>query len=201
MGAALFAFVLTPTPARAEEAASAQAARLIQELSAATADSALVGPWLERARHALERAANARRAGDHRHGSELEALALELAQGAVDLRREKQAQARASEAEEKALAAETRVIRVRALVEQTAARRGRAAERLRELEADQKNPAASPPSGETKKAAPGAATSETKKAASSTAPEAQKAAPSSVTQPKKAPTGPSKSAKPEPGAP
>jgi colicin import membrane protein len=98
-------------------------------------------------RSALERAANARRAGDQRHGSELEALALELSQSAVDLVREKQAQGRVDETEQKAQAAETRVMRARALVEQTAARRGRAAERLRELELEKANPTpgAAPP--------------------------------------------------------
>jgi colicin import membrane protein len=114
----------------------------VRELEAQTADRALLGPSLARAKHALERAANARRSGDHRHGSELEALALELAQGAVDLQREKRAQTQVSETEEKALAAETRVVRARALVEQTAARRGRAAERLHELETEKAKPSA-----------------------------------------------------------
>lgn len=139
---ALFSAGFAATPAVAEEAVGAQAARLVHELEAQTADRALLGPSLQRARHALERATNARRTGDHRHGSELEALALELAQSAVDLQREKRAQARVSETEEKALAAETRVVRARALVEQTAARRGRAAERLRELELQKPKPSA-----------------------------------------------------------
>lgn len=158
---------LLTAPAQAEEATGAQAARLVRELEAHSADRALLAPSLDRAKHALERAANARRAGDHRHGSELEALALELAQSAVDLRREKQVQASVSETEEKALAAETRVLRARALVEQTAARRGRAAERLHELEAEK----AKPGGADTKK------TPDAKKPPAASTPDAQKAAP------------------------
>lgn len=147
LGAVLLALGLASAPAHAEEGARAQAERIARELGAQTANRALLGPLLERVRSALERAANARRAGDQRHGSELEALALELAQSAVDLVREKQAQGRVDESEQKAQSAETRVLRARALVEQTAARRGRAAERLRELELEKANPTpgAAPP--------------------------------------------------------
>ncbi|HWA77822.1 MAG TPA: hypothetical protein VG937_36045 [Polyangiaceae bacterium] len=148
LGAALLAIGLASAPVHAEEGARAQAERVARELGAQTADKALLAPLLDKVRSALERAANARRAGDQRHGSELEALALELAQSAADLVRERQAHRRVDEAEQKAQAAETRVLRARALVEQTAARRGRAAERLRELEAEKANPtpgAATPP--------------------------------------------------------
>jgi colicin import membrane protein len=138
----LLALGLCASSARAEDSARARAERIARALESAAADRVVVAPVLARARHALERAANARRAGDHRHGSELEALALELAQSAADMQREKVAQTRVSEMERKALDAETRLVRARALVEQTAARRGRAAERLRELETEKAKPSA-----------------------------------------------------------
>lgn len=140
VGTLLLGLGLCAGSARAEVSARASAERIARELESQSAERALVAPMLARAHHALERAANARRAGDHRHGSELEALALELAQCAADMRREKLAQVRVSETEKKALDAETRVVRARALVEQTAARRGRAAERLRELEDNRSKP-------------------------------------------------------------
>ncbi len=128
--------MLSQAPAHAEESLAARSERLIAALDAQAELKDVVSPLLARARKALERAKNARRAGDHHHGSELEALSVELAESATDLARVHRTEREVGEIERKAADAETRVVRARALLEQAAARRGRAAERLRQVEAE-----------------------------------------------------------------
>jgi DNA repair exonuclease SbcCD ATPase subunit len=154
LGLALLGAASFSAPARAEEGVRVRAERIVHELEAKKTDLATLQATLDRARQALERASNARRAGDHLHGGELEALALELAESAADLLRAQRAQTQVTEIERKAVDAETRVLRVRALVEQTAARRGRAAERLHEVEAEKAKPnaGAAAPKAATEKA-------------------------------------------------
>jgi colicin import membrane protein len=160
-GLVLLAMLFSSLPSRADEAVRSRAEGVIRELEARKQDEPLTSGLLRRAHQALERATNARRAGDSVHGSELEALALELAETARDLTRAVAAEREVNELEQKAIDAETRVVRARALVEQTAARRGRAAERLELLEAEKKNRSpehASPPkAGPEKAVAPKAA--------------------------------------------
>jgi hypothetical protein len=121
----------------ADPAARAEAEAVLSAIEKRPpADRALADTAVSRARHALARATQARNAGDQRHGSELEALALEHAQTGSDLLRTADAEKKLREVEERALEVETRVVRARALVEQAAARRGRAAEQLRLAEAE-----------------------------------------------------------------
>ena len=148
--AAIALVLLAASSALAQEPPRQRTEKLLTELGAAKAPAdALV----VKSKAALSRAAQARSAGDNAHGSQLEALALELAETAKDLARASEAEARVTTLEKKALELETRVIRGRALVEQAAARRGRAAERLREVEAQReaappaKKPTASPKAG------------------------------------------------------
>ncbi|HET9931798.1 MAG TPA: hypothetical protein VFQ35_13950 [Polyangiaceae bacterium] len=136
-------------PAAADDSARAQAEASLKGLDAEAKDKELVAPLVARARKALERALGARRSGDHAHGSQLEALALELTDAAKDLVRTHAAEVAAKSTEDKALDLETRVVRARALVEQAAARRGRASERLRGIEAERGKPA--PATSKTKK--------------------------------------------------
>jgi hypothetical protein len=124
----------------AEESARVRAEATLKVLSALPQQQSVVLPWMARAKKALERADGARRGGDAAHGSQLEALALELAETASDLVRTNTAETEAAAAEQKALDLETRVVRARALVEQAAARRGRASERLRAVEAEKGKP-------------------------------------------------------------
>jgi colicin import membrane protein len=153
--AAALAVSLGAGSASAQEGVREKSERLLRELAAKAEAKALIAPLLERSKHALERAQNARRAGDQRHAGELEVLALEIAETAADVVRAGQAETRLGEVEQKALDAETRVVRARALVEQTAARRGRAAERLQQLEAEKAQSKTKPSGpGEKKKASP-----------------------------------------------
>jgi hypothetical protein len=89
---------------------------------------------LSRARATLERARGARAAGDHTHGAMLEALALEWAQAAEELVRTIEIERKAADVERKLAEAEAKTLRSRTLIEQTVARRGRAQEKLREVE-------------------------------------------------------------------
>lgn len=135
--------------AAAEDNARLRAEATLKGVEAQSKEKELVGPLVARARKALERASSARKSGDHAHGSQLEALALELSAAAEDLLRTHTAEATAKSAEQKAIDLETRVVRARALVEQAAARRGRASERLRAVEAERGR--AAPASSKTKK--------------------------------------------------
>lgn len=141
LGLALAAYGSVAAPAAAEDSARTQAEASLKSLGAEAKDKELVAPLVARAQKALERALGARRSGDHAHGSQLEALALELTDAAKDLLRTHAAETAAKNAEEKAVDLETRVVRARALVEQAAARRGRASERLRAIEAERGKPA------------------------------------------------------------
>lgn len=142
--AALLALLATAT-ASAQGADGARAAAVVKELSAKPEAARAAASFLNRARHALERARSARGAGDFRHAAELEALALELAETARDWVRARDAERELAELSRRALAAETRAVRAQALVEQTAARRGRAAAQLAALEAERAARASSAP--------------------------------------------------------
>jgi colicin import membrane protein len=129
---------------------SAGAEALLVQLEAIPEDRALAKDLIARSRRALERSRKARAASDHRHGAELEALALELAETGRDLVRAAKAERALSEIEGKTRELEARAVRARALVEQTVARRGRASEQLQRVQAER---AASPaPNGKAKPA-------------------------------------------------
>lgn len=128
--------LLVPSAALAESAARARTTSLVQSLTAKPEYQASVSDLLARARRALQRADATHAAGDHRRATELEAYALELAEAANDLVRALDAEREVADLSRRALAAETRAVRARVLVEQTAARRGRAAAQLSALEAE-----------------------------------------------------------------
>jgi hypothetical protein len=127
---------LAPAAARAESPDRARATAMLKTLETKSDHKQALAELLRRSRHALDRAAKANAAADHRHAGELEALALELAQTANDLVRALEAERALAELSRRAIAAETRAVRAQALVEQTAARRGRAAAVLAALEAE-----------------------------------------------------------------
>lgn len=107
----------------------------MQVVSAVPAHADLAEEPLENAAALLERADDARSAGDHQHAAMLEAVALEWAESGRDLVRAAEAEAEADELAKRAVEVEERLVRARALLEQTVARRGRARARLEELEA------------------------------------------------------------------
>ncbi len=93
---------------------------------------------VRRAQDALRRGEDARAAGDDHHGQMLEALALEWASMAEALLRTAEMESKVAELQRQAAEAETKSIRAKALLEETAARRGRARAKLEQLEAQGK---------------------------------------------------------------
>ncbi len=115
----------------------------IRTLTAVPAHQKLASEPIARAQSALERASDARVAGDHTHGSRLEGVAREWAETGRDLVRAAEAERQAQTLFAKATELETKAVRGRALLEETLARRERAREKLRELE----SPSAPAPAG------------------------------------------------------
>ena len=106
----------------------------MDELSRDTAHAALVHAPLERAQEALKRAASMDRAGDTAHARLARALAHEWTRVALDLIRMQTLEDKARSTEQSLDEVATKTVRGRALLEETAARRGRAKEALEELE-------------------------------------------------------------------
>jgi hypothetical protein len=127
----------------ADRRATAEA--LLTQLEATPETRALAKDQIKRGRHALERARRARGGGDHAHGAQLENLAVELAESGRDLLRTAKAEQSLSELETRTRELEARAVRARALVEQTVARRGRAAEQLARVQAERAAPAVPTP--------------------------------------------------------
>jgi len=103
------------------------------------------------ARRALVRADRARLSGDHRHGVELEELALEWAEAARDRGKLATALRHSNELERKLSEAEEKLEAARALIEQTGAQKARAEAQLKALE---QAAAAPPPAAPPQKPAP-----------------------------------------------
>jgi hypothetical protein len=101
----------------------------------------IVAEPVKKAREALERARGARSSGDAKHAADLDGLALEWAEMARDLLRAAGAEDAASAAQKKAQALETQVERARTLLEETQARRGRAAAELERVETESRDAA------------------------------------------------------------
>lgn len=102
---------------------------IVKEVEAKASDAKtkkLVASTIEHAQESLERAHGARAAGDVKHATMLDGLALEWAESARDLLRAASAEQAASSAADKAREASVRAERARALLEETQARRGRA---------------------------------------------------------------------------
>lgn len=120
-----------PPDARATPANPAEAARgIIAELQADASVRELVGPSLSRAEGALSRVPGA----PPSRAPLLQALALEWAEVARDLMRASAAERASDKLEQDASAIQTELMRLRAAVEQTMARVGRARQELKELE-------------------------------------------------------------------
>ncbi len=154
-----------------------RAKTLLAELDQKGASRAAARDAVAEARRALERADKARLAGDQKHGTELEALALEWAEAGRDLARTAEAEERAAELEKKLTEAEVKLRTTRTLIEQAAARRARADAELAELKRNEgaTAPSAAPPSSAAPKSAPAPATPKT--APSATPPATPKTAP------------------------
>ena len=133
MGLLLVAASLSALVASGQDRASADAA--LKALQTKPEDAALAKEAVQRAKAALNRAEGARASGDQLHGALLEALALEWALSGQELVRTAKVERDLIELQKKAAELETKAVRAQALVEQTVARRGRAEEKLRELEA------------------------------------------------------------------
>ncbi len=112
------------------------AEQILATLGASSAQRALAHAPLEESKHALERAAGARRSGDIRHAEQLEGLSREWAETARDLVRAAAAEADAAALELAAADAGVQAERARALLEEAIARRGRAEAELAKLATD-----------------------------------------------------------------
>ncbi|APR86966.1 hypothetical protein A7982_12315 [Minicystis rosea] len=130
-------------PAPPGDGANAQVIlRELAEKAAKDADAAnVMDEPIKSAKRALERAHGARVSGNDAVAHELDALALAWAEAARDLERAAAAERVATVAAQKANEVQTKVERARALLEETQARRGRAAAELARAEADAKEAA------------------------------------------------------------
>ncbi len=120
----------------------ARAQTLLGDLEARAATDAetarVTAEPIKNAKRALERAQGARAAGDDVHARMLYGLALEWAEAARDFDRAAAAERTAQNASTGAYQVQTEADRVRALLEETQARRGRTAAELARVEADAK---------------------------------------------------------------
>lgn len=101
------------------------AAGLVAQLDQDAAHRGVTADALARAKDALERAQRMRAAGDEAHAKAADGLALEYAQTARDLAKAVDAEQSASELRRKAVDAQARLERSRALVEEALASVGR----------------------------------------------------------------------------
>ncbi len=123
----------------------ATAQGIIRDLEAKAAKDGetakVVAEPIKAAKQALERAHGARAAGDEPHARILDGVALEWAEAARELDRAAAAERAAATVSQKAHEVQTKAERARALLEETQARRGRAAAELAKEEADAKEAA------------------------------------------------------------
>jgi hypothetical protein len=136
--ALLGAFLWLSPAAAAPRDPEAELAPLDQD----AAHRAILADPVKRAHDAVTRAQNLDRAGDGVHAAMLRAVALEWIDMARDALRAAEAEAQAEKMEKALDDLETKIVRGRALLEETVARRGRARSLLEELEAQSKAVAA-----------------------------------------------------------
>lgn len=110
-----------------------KAEEALSSVKAEPSAAAVARLQVAKAEDALDRARAARQAGDATHADLLDDLALEWAVTAVDLARAAELEARAAEVEKETAELEARAKRALTLIEQTLARRGKAAEKLQAL--------------------------------------------------------------------
>ena len=111
-----------------------QAKQLIDTLGQHAEHKQLIAEPIENAQSALTRAKDARAAGDERHATMLDELALEWASSAGDLVRAAELEKQASAVELKASAVEAKAVRAVAIIEEAVARKGRVLDQLQELQ-------------------------------------------------------------------
>ena len=184
------AMLIASHAASAEPPARDRAKALLAELDKTGASRGAARDAVAEAGRALGRADKARLAGDQKHGTELEELALEWAEAARDIERAAAAEARAAELEKKLTEAEAKLRTTRTLIEQAAARRARADAELAELEQSKAGPPAASTSG-----AP--SPSKAPKSAPSAAPPAKSAPPAAAPAKSAPPAVPAPPAKPK----
>ncbi len=132
-GALALVGVLWLAPAAASPSPSSDE-RAIAALEQDTSHGAVVGEPLRKARQALTRARSMEQAGDLAHASVVRATAREWIEVARDLVRANDLSDEATKVEKALDELETKTVRGRALLEETAARRGRARETLEQLQ-------------------------------------------------------------------
>ncbi len=108
---------------------AAETERLLRLVAAPETRGVVQDPVIK-SKAALQRAQNARGAGDLQHATELDALALTWAQVAEDLVRAAAAEKRLADLQQSVTDLEQKAVRTQALIEQTIARKGRAEQNL-----------------------------------------------------------------------
>jgi chromosome segregation ATPase len=109
---------------------AAEAQSLLAKLDAPGTRELVQDP-VAKAKAAQQRAQSARGAGDLRHATELDALALTWAHVADDLVRTAESEKKLAELQKTVTDLEQKAVRTQALIEQTIARRGRAEQNLK----------------------------------------------------------------------
>ncbi|HLV68148.1 MAG TPA: hypothetical protein VKY73_20155 [Polyangiaceae bacterium] len=127
---------------------AAEAGAMLRALETTPDHRALAQSFVKRGRDALVRAEHARAAGQHARAQLLEALAIQLSRAGTDLVRAVTAERKLRRVDRRTADIERRAMRAQALLEQTVARRGRAAEQLEAVEKERgltpTSPAVSP---------------------------------------------------------
>jgi hypothetical protein len=143
----LLAAVFATVAGAAARGSAPRAEAILSQLESDATSKPTTAGAVAQARKALERSRNARAARDQAHAEMLDDLALEWAELGQDTVRATQTEAQAEALERQLLETETKTVRARALLEEMIARRGRAREKLEQLESAAAPPAsAAPPS-------------------------------------------------------
>lgn len=115
--------------------ARARAAEILAALAKKPDAARVASDSIDKANDALRRADQLRASGDQKRGAMLEETALEWASASEQLHKTAQSEKQLADLQTRTTELETKVFRAQALVEQTVARRARAEEALRKLEA------------------------------------------------------------------
>jgi hypothetical protein len=184
----LLAAAFSPAISLAAEASDTEA--ILSRLEADRQSKLLATESIAKAKNALERARSALAAGDTRSARLLREVAHQWALVGRDVVRAATAETQADQADRRLHDVETRLVRARALLEETILRRGRAREKLEEVERQ------TAPGQSARKAAPANETGATTQPSSSKAGAPKTAAPKAPPAKPAAPQGPAQSEKP-----
>jgi colicin import membrane protein len=145
-GAGLAAVFVSTGLLAGSDGGAAEAEAAIKALSSTPEARKLAAEPLQQARRALQRARDAERAEDQRHAAMLDDLGTEWVGVAEAVVRSAGIERRADQIQKQVAEAETRIVRAKALLEETVARRARAEQKLRALgRAPVALPSAQPP--------------------------------------------------------